>query len=252
MTKLNANGILIKIFFIIFSEEKSLNKMTKPKNKNHKVIELVFLSFVLIISFLFWDTYLVYPIKLFVVLIHEISHVISAILSGGKVIAFNIGFDLSGKCETENGNNIFIAASGYLGSLLFGLLIFYSTYNKKIGKWLLIIIAIIILIISVSLMQNFSLTLLAVLYSVLLFVSAFFLQIRIDSLILKVLGMLSCIYVLFDIKEDILSTNSAISDASILSDLINVPTIVIGLVWLIISLAGIFLVMKLSYIEKTK
>ena len=226
--------------------------MVRTQNKNQNIIELVFLSFILIISFLFWDTYLVYPIKLFVVLIHEISHAISAILSGGKVITFNIGFDLSGKCETENGNNILIAASGYLGSLLFGLIIFYSTYNKKIGKWLLFIIAILILITSVSLMQNFSLTLLAVLYSVLLFVSAFFLQVRIDSYILKLFGMLSCVYVLFDIKEDVLSTNSAISDASILSDLINVPTIVIGLIWLIISLAGIFLVMKLSYIKKTK
>jgi len=245
--------------------------MVRTQNKNQNIIELVFLSFILIISFLFWDTYLVYPIKLFVVLIHEISHAISAILSGGKVITFNIGFDLSGKCETESkvitfninfdlsgkcetesGNNILIAASGYLGSLLFGLIIFYSTYNKKIGKWLLFIIAILILITSVSLMQNFSLTLLAVLYSVLLFVSAFFLQVRIDSYILKLFGMLSCIYVLFDIKEDILSANSAISDASILSDLINVPTIVIGLLWLIISLAGIFLVMKLSYIKKTK
>lgn len=226
--------------------------MARTQNKNQNIIELVFLLFVLIISFLLWDTYLVYPIKLFVVLIHEISHAISTILSGGKVIAFNIGLDLSGKCETENGNNILIAASGYLGSLLFGLLIFYSTYNRKIGKWLLIIIAILILITSVSLMQNFSLTLFAILYSVILFVSAFFLQIRIVPLILKVFGMLSCIYVLFDIKEDILSTNSAISDASILSDLINVPTVVIGLIWLIISLAGIFLVMKLSYIKKTK
>ncbi len=226
--------------------------MAKTPNKNQNTAELVFLSIILIISFLFWDTYLVYPIKLFVVLIHEISHAISAILSGGKVISFKIGFDLSGKCETENGNNILIAASGYLGSLLFGLLIFYSTYNKRIGKWLLIIIALLILITSVSLMQNFSLILLAVLYSVLLFVSAFFLQIRIDSYILKLFGMLSCIYVLFDIKEDILSRNSTISDASILSDLINVPTIVIGLIWLIISLAGIFLIMKLSYIKKTK
>ncbi|TSA29706.1 MAG: hypothetical protein D4R68_01740, partial [Ignavibacteriales bacterium] len=94
--------------------------------------------------------------------------------------------------------------------------------------------------------------LLAVLYSVLLFVSAFFLQIRIDSYILRLFGMLSCVYVLFDIKEDILSKNSAISDASILSDLINVPTIMIGLIWLIISLAGIFLVMKLSYVKKSK
>jgi len=226
--------------------------MTKNQNKNKNILELVFLSIALIISFLFWDTYLVYPIKLFVVLIHEISHALSTIVSGGKVIVFNIGLDLGGKCETENGNNILIAASGYLGSLLFGLLIFYSTYNKKIGKWLLIITAIIILITSVSLMQNTSLTLLAVLYSVLLFVSAFFLQIRIDSYILKLFGLLSCIYVLFDIKEDILSTNSAISDASILSDLINVPTIVIGLIWLFISLAGIFLIMKISYVKKAK
>ena len=226
--------------------------MAKIQNKNQNITELVFLSFILIISFLFWDTYFVYPIKLLVVLIHEISHAISTILSGGKVIAFNIGYDLSGKCETEGGNNILIATSGYLGSLLFGLLIFYSTYNKKIGKWLLIIISVLILITSVSLMQNLSLILLAVLYSVLLFVSAFFLQIRIDSYILKLFGMLSCVYVLFDIKEDILSGTSTISDASILSDLINVPTVVIGLIWLVISLAGIFLVMKLSYIKKTK
>ncbi len=226
--------------------------MVRSQNKSQNIAELVFLSFVLIINFLFWDTYLVYPIKLFVVLIHEISHAISAILSGGKIISFNIGFDLSGKCETENGNNILIAASGYLGSLLFGLLIFYSTYNKKIGKWLLIFIAFLILITSVSLMQNFSLILLAVLFSVLLFISAFFLQIRIDSYILKLFGMSSCIYVLFDIKDDVLSANSALSDASILSDLINVPTIVIGLIWLIISLAGIFFIMKLSYIKKTK
>ena len=225
--------------------------MAKTQNINQNITELVFISFVLIISFLLWDTYFVYPIKLFVVLVHEISHAISAILSGGKVIAFNIGFDLSGKCETENGNNILIATSGYLGSLLFGLLIFYSTYNKKIGKWLLIIISVLILIASVSLMQNYSIILLAVLYSVLLFVSAFFLQIRIDSYILKIFGMLSCIYVLFDIKEDILSGTPIISDASILSDLINVPAVVIGLIWLVISLAGIFLVMKLSYIKKT-
>ena len=62
--------------------------MAKTQNKNQNIIELVFLSFVLIISFLFWDSFLVYPIKLFVVLIHEISHAISAILSGGKVIEF--------------------------------------------------------------------------------------------------------------------------------------------------------------------
>jgi len=226
--------------------------MTKNQNKNYDTIELVFLSIILIISFLFWDTYLVYPIKLFVVLIHEISHAISAILSGGKVIAFDIGFDLSGKCETENGNNIFIAASGYLGSLVFGLLIFYSTYHKNIGKWILIVIGLIILIFSVSLINNFSIVILAVLFAAFLIVSAFFFRIRIVSLILKIFGILSCIYVLFDIKEDVLSGNSTISDASILSNLINVPSVIIGLIWLLISLVGIFLVMKLSYSKKIK
>ena len=226
--------------------------MTKNQNKNYNTIELVFLSIILIISFLFWDTYLVYPIKLFVVLIHEISHAISAILSGGKVIAFDIGFDLSGKCETENGNNIFIAASGYLGSLVFGLLIFYSTYHKNIGKWILIVIGLIILIFSVSLINNFSIVILAVLFAAFLIVSAFFFRIRIVSLILKIFGILSCIYVLFDIKEDVLSGNSTISDASILSNLINVPSVIIGLIWLLISLVGIFLVMKLSYSKKIK
>jgi len=226
--------------------------MAKNQKQNNSVLELVLLFMILMISFLIWDTYFIYPIKLFVVLLHEAGHGISAILSGGKIVTLSIGLDLSGKCETYGGNNIFIATSGYLGSLLFGLTIFYSTHNKKIGKLFLVLISILILLISITSMQSITFMLLAIFFSLLLLSSAFFLNNKIVSFLLRSFGLLSCVYVLFDIKDDILSRSTSISDASILSNLINVPVLWIGVSWLIISIAGIFIVMKISYMKKIK
>jgi len=65
-----------------------------------------------------------------VILLHEISHGIAAIISSGKSTEINIDLNLGGKCITEGGNSFLIVSSGYLGSFLFGSIIFYSTYKK--------------------------------------------------------------------------------------------------------------------------
>ncbi|MEW6006320.1 MAG: M50 family metallopeptidase [Stygiobacter sp.] len=43
------------------------------------MIELIILFSILIISFFLWNTNFVYPIKLFVVMFHELGHTLAAI-----------------------------------------------------------------------------------------------------------------------------------------------------------------------------
>ncbi len=221
--------------------------MRRQQNRKDKITELIILLVLLIISFFLWDLYFIYPIKLFVVLLHELSHSLAAILSGGKITALNIGFDLSGKCETERGNTILIASSGYIGSLIWGLLFFLAPNNKRIGKWIIISLSLIILILTITVSGSGIFILLAFILAVLLITAAFFLGIPIITIIVRSFGLISCVYVLFDIKEDLLSSSSVISDASILSSIINVPVIWIGVSWAFVSIIGIYFAIKYSY-----
>lgn len=221
--------------------------MDNKQNKKDQITELIILLTFMIISFFLWDTYFIYPIKLFVVLLHEISHAFAAILSGGKIIEMNIGFDLGGKCETEGGNTIFIASAGYLGSLLWGLLFFLSPNNKKIGFWIIISISVLILITTISVSTNITFVILAMIISSLLVTSAFFLRIPIIRIIVRSFGLISCIYVLFDIRQDLISHTNALSDASVISSLTNIPVTMIGLSWAFISIICIYTAMRLSY-----
>lgn len=65
--------------------------MKKVENKNELSI-LIGFSFV---ALLFWDSIIVYPIKFFIVLIHEINHGLMAILTGGSIHSIIITSNLS-------------------------------------------------------------------------------------------------------------------------------------------------------------
>ena len=57
-------------------------KMKKKTNKINQMIELIILFSILIIRYFLWNTNFVYPIKLFVVMFHELGHTLAAILNG--------------------------------------------------------------------------------------------------------------------------------------------------------------------------
>src|SRR3990172_11291032 len=67
-----------------------------------------------------WDTFLVYPFRLFVVLLHEISHGLAAVLTGGAIESMDLRFDEGGVCRTRGGWPLLILNAGYLGSLFWG------------------------------------------------------------------------------------------------------------------------------------
>ena len=67
-----------------------------------------------------WNTSLVYPLKIFVVLLHEISHGIASVLTGGTIERITLDPRQGGACYCGGGNAFLTLSAGYLGSLLWG------------------------------------------------------------------------------------------------------------------------------------
>jgi len=74
----------------------------------------------------------IYPVNLFVTVLHELGHALGGIISGGKVEYVQINADGSGKASILGGSALIILMGGYLGSAIFGNIIFYI--GVKAGK----------------------------------------------------------------------------------------------------------------------
>lgn len=71
-----------------------------------------------------WPIPILNPVKLLVVLFHETSHVLAAWLTGGEVYGLALDPTGAGLTLGAGGNEVVIVAAGYLGSLLFGAILY--------------------------------------------------------------------------------------------------------------------------------
>jgi hypothetical protein len=87
-----------------------------------------------------WQLPVANPVKLLVVLFHEMSHVIAAWLTGGVV--FGIAVDPGGAGITlgMGGAPLLIVSAGYIGSLAIGALLYYLSAKWNITQvWLVLL-----------------------------------------------------------------------------------------------------------------
>lgn len=225
-----------------------MNKSTWTPTQN---TELIIIFILLIFTFLFWESKIVFPIKLFVVLIHEISHVLAAVLSGGEIKFLTFNLNLSGQTIIKNGNAVLLAASGYLGSLMVGSMIYLTSFYPRFKKWFLNILVLIILIVTINLIQGGIQIFLGLLVSAFFFIIPRYFPEFLANIILRFIGLVSCFYVLADIKEDLLTSTLRETDTQILEYITGVSATAIGLSWFLISAAVVFLLIKFT-ISKIK
>jgi len=219
-------------------------KLTKIQKKYTEIAIITFIAFM---SFLFWDSLIIYPIKLFVVLLHEISHGLAAIFTGGRVAFINIDLRLGGETSIEGGNQFIIASAGYIGSLVWGALLFISGYDYKFSLWNNTIVSIILLLFTANFINGSTGIVLSMIFVVILFASPRYLPKLLNSYLLKSLGLISALYSFIDIKEDIITASQRQSDAMILSKITGINPIIWGFLWLMISSVIIFFLFRYSF-----
>ncbi len=202
-----------------------------------KILALVFIMVPIV---LLWNTPVVYPLKILVVFFHEISHGLASILTGGKMITIELSHHQGGACMTLGGNRFIILSAGYLGSLLWGGIILTAAARTRFDRAITALLGASIVIVGILYVRPiigfgfaFSLIIGASLVAF-----ARYLPEAANDVLLKVIGLTSCLYAVLDIVSDGISRDIPMSDANALGDMIFLPGWLVSIVWLIVAIAG--------------
>ncbi len=201
-----------------------------------KTTELIIITASLLMIIFFWNTKIIYPIKLSLILFHEASHALAAYVTGGKVIGIELNRDLSGGCIIENGNDLIVALSGYPGSYVIAITLFFSAYNKKLKAISAFGIPAALIFITANFINDSLISIIVLFIAVSFFIVVRFSPYIISNLFLKITGLIGLIYVVHDIFSDYSQDNLIQSDVAQLSYLSGIPEFVWLLIWLLILL----------------
>lgn len=233
-----------------------MEELEKGTNKGKEIL----VTGVMFVAAVFlWNTFLLYPVKLFVVALHELSHGLMAILVGGKIDRIQIDYRIGGYCSyflpASAGfvSKSLVAAAGYLGSMVWGAVIFILASRTQRDRLITLIIGFIMLILSLFVIKTGELfgILFCFAFAAFLFASYKWLPQGFHDTFLKFLGLTSCLYVLIDIKEDLIDRSGIGSDADAIAGMLKAPflSIPLGIIWIILALVVLFFTIKISYKE---
>jgi Peptidase M50B-like len=186
-------------------------------------------------TFLLWSTFVVYPLRLFVVFLHEISHGIAAVLTGGSIVSIGLSFDEGGVCLTRGGWRFLILNAGYLGSLLWGALFLLLGARRTWARSVVAVIGVFTLLVTLVYVRTLFGFLYGLAAGVVLVAVAAKLAPVVSETLLAAIGATSVLYAVWDVATDVFLVHSGQSDASALARLTLVPAIVWGAAWIALS-----------------
>jgi hypothetical protein len=219
----------------------------KETDKRRAQFIAFFAAYFIAVWFL-WYTPVVYPIKLFVVLLHEVSHGLVAVATGGAIQGIQLTPDQGGLCRCPGGDAFLTLTAGYLGSLLWGGLMFWGA--QRLGRravWLTAAIGAIVLVVAVPFIRNGFGLAFGLASGLALIAAARWAGAEGNRLILTVLGLTSCLYAVLDIKSDILDRPQLLSDARLLAEMTAVPTVIWGMLWITAAIAFCWLLLRWAW-----
>lgn len=184
-----------------------------------------------------WDTAIIYPLKIFVVLLHEVSHAAAAVATGGSVDRILLDVHQGGATYTRGGNGFITLSAGYLGSLLWGALFVVLAFNRWLRpRWILGGVGATVLFLTIFLVRSLFGFVFGVLFAAALLAGARYLSQGMNRALLLGLGLTSALYAILDIKSDVLDRPHLASDAAMLAEMTGIPTAAWGFLWIGIGL----------------
>jgi hypothetical protein len=195
-------------------------------------------------ALLFWNTFVLYPFRVFVVFLHEISHGLAAVLTGGALVSIGLSPDEGGVAFTRGGSRFLVLTAGYLGSLLFGALFLLLGRRRRWAPGVIGLIGAFTLVVTLLYVRTWFGLFYGLLAAAVFVLVASRLKPEASETLLAAIGIMSCLYAVWDIASDVLLRSVPHSDASALADLTGVPAIVWGVLWIGASLWVIVAVLR--------
>jgi len=157
----------------------------------------------------------------------------------------------SGVCWTSGGLRMLILPAGYLGSMLFGGLILVIASRTKLDKAVSIIIGGIVVFIALFFVSNIFGKAFSILFGLILIIIGTFTPVIVNDLILKIIGLSSILYAIFDIKDDLIFRTVPGSDAYAMSEIIPLPPVLWGIIWIILAIFASIFFLKIASSKKS-
>lgn len=197
---------------------------------------------------LLWPSPVLYPLKLFVVLLHELSHGLAAVITGGSIERIVLLAEEGGATYTRGGSAFITLSAGYLGSLLWGLALMFAARGRpRVVRSTLLALAFLVLAVTIAFVRNPFGIAFGIIFGGVLFMAARRLKTAAQGVILAVLGMTSALYALLDIRSDVLDRPHLPSDAYMLGELTGIPTAFWGIFWIALGMAACALAVTRLY-----
>ena len=194
-----------------------------------------YLLCILALIFVLWGFPVIYPLKLLVVFFHESSHALATILTGGKVQEMVVNAKAGGHVLSQGGNRFLSLNAGYLGSLIWGMVIYTFAASTRLDRPFMAFLGVAIVLITLFYVRNPFAIFFGVTTAAAMILCSRYLNERINDFILRIIGLTSMIYVLLDIYDDTISRSHLRSDARMLAEEIGGGTLLWGCLWIVIS-----------------
>ena len=191
-----------------------------------------------------WSSFVVYPLKIFVVFLHEISHGLAALATGGSIRAIGLTFDEGGVCVTEGGSRFLILNAGYLGSLLWGALLLVLAARTRRSREIVGFIGAFTLVATLLYVRSAFGIAYGLATGASLLLVAGKLPRTASEVLLTAIGVVSCLYAVVDVGSDVFTRTIPGSDASALARLTGLPALFWGLLWAAVSVAVVGLALR--------
>jgi hypothetical protein len=199
---------------------------------------------------LLWDTVLVYPLKIFVVLLHETSHAVAAVATGGSIQRITLDPLQGGACYCPGGNAFLTLSAGYLGSLLWGGLMISAARSRRVRADLVnALIGGLVIALTLLYVRNGFGFAFGVAFGIGMIVTSRKVTASLNRTLLLTLGLTSALYAILDIKSDVIDRPELRSDAHMLAEITAVPTLAWGVIWIGVALALSFWLLRRAYQE---
>ncbi len=203
--------------------------------KRYIALLLIFIGIALL-----WNTVVMFPLKIFVVFMHEVSHGLAAYATGGSIVEIEINSQQGGHALTRGGSRFWTLTAGYLGSLLWGGIILLLAARTHFEKAISVLIGVGMVAITIGFGSDMFTRLFGIGFGVVLIAAGLFLPEVVNDWMLRVIGVTSCLYAILDIKSDVLDRSHLRSDARMLAEITNLPTMFWGILWIVIAIGSTF------------
>ena len=184
------------------------------------------------------------PLKILVVFLHELSHAVATLLTGGEVLDFHIASNQSGHVLARGGNRFLVLTAGYLGSLLIGTVLLIAALRTDADRWITGGLGLLMLLVAALYIRTGFALSFTIATGAGMLVIAYRFGHGVNDLLLRLIGLSSMIYVPYDIFSDTIRHSKMRSDARMLADEFGGTAAIWGGLWLIVSLIVIGLCLR--------